>query len=96
MCQAGLYQKLPASRLLPSSYHLLSTAHPDSVGTRTKRSLPSAYCFPPTPLKRRSGEGNDELDALHVLGLQVRVVGEEEVDSGGGSAGQLEGVRRAN
>ena len=37
-------QKPSASRLLPSDYHLPSTTDPNSVGIRTKRSLPTA-CF---------------------------------------------------
>jgi hypothetical protein len=36
------------------------------------------------------------LDAFHVPGLQVRVIGNEEINAGSGSAGQLDGVRSTN
>ena len=39
---------------------------------------------------------NNKLDAIDMSGLQVRVVGDKEIHPGGGSAGQLDGVRSAN
>ena len=45
-------------------------------------------------LYRCAIESDDELNAVHVLRLQARVVGEEEIHVGVGGAGQLNGVRR--
>jgi hypothetical protein len=45
------------------------------------------------PSERRAVEGNDELNAFHVLRVEAGTIGDEEVDACGCGAGQLNGMQ---